>query len=60
MVQALHKFTPSSPGGNGGVECRPQEQLGLFAGVLLARVPQELKEADIPRQVVLAEATEHA
>src|SRR5215470_4120467 len=59
MVQALHKFTPSRPVGNGGVECCPQEQLCLFAGVLLTSVPQELKEADIPRQDVLAEAPKH-
>ena len=43
MVQALHKFTPSSPAGNGGVERRPQAQRRLFAGGLLTNVPQELK-----------------
>ena len=43
MVQALHKFTPSSPTGNGGVERCPQDQLRLLAGVLLTNVPHSIK-----------------
>ena len=39
MVQALHKFTPSRLGGNGGVERHSQDQLCRFAGVLLTSVP---------------------
>src|SRR6266571_4181647 len=60
MVQELDKLSSSGPAGNGGVERRPQDQLRLFAGVLLTKVPQELKESNITRQVELAEATEHA
>ena len=45
MVQALHKCTPPGPGGNGRVERRPQDQLRLFEGVLLTKVPEELKES---------------
>jgi len=60
MVQALHKLTPPSPGGNGRVERRPHDQLRLFDGVLRTQVPQELQEADLPRQVACAHATEHA
>jgi hypothetical protein len=44
VIQALHKFTPSRPVGNGGVQCHPQEQLCLFVCVVLTSVPQELKE----------------
>src|SRR6266571_7639834 len=60
MVQELDKLSSSGPAGNGGVERRPQDQLRLFEGVLLTKVPQELKESDITRQIELAEATEHA
>ena len=60
MVQAPNKFTPPGSAGNDGVERRPQDQLCLFAGVLLTNVPEELKEADIPRQVAHAEATKNA
>src|SRR5215510_984206 len=60
MVQAPNKFTPPGPGGHGRVERCPQDQLRLFEGVLLTKVPQELKESDITRQIELAEATEHA
>src|SRR5215831_17740493 len=60
MVQAPNKFTPPGPGGHGRVERRPPDQLRLFEGVLLTKVPQELKESNITRQIELAEATEHA
>ena len=59
MVPPLHPFTPSRPGGHGGVERRSPAQLCRFAGVLLTRVPEGRQEADRPRQGVLAAATAH-
>jgi hypothetical protein len=57
MAQSLDKF--SSPGltCKSGVERRPYNQLGLFEGILISKVLEELKEAHIARQVGLADAS---
>src|SRR5499433_399749 len=55
MVQVLHKFTPPGPGGHGRVERCPQDQLRLSEGILLTKVAQELKEAHVSWEVVLAD-----
>src|SRR5215510_9306062 len=60
MVQALHKFTPLSPPGNGRIECRLQDQFGLLERIPLTKVPQELKEPDIPWQVAFTDTPEHS
>src|SRR5215831_78335 len=57
MVYTLHKFSSPSLTCNGGVERRPYDQLRLFNGILLTKVSQELKEADVAREVGFAEAS---
>ena len=60
MVQTRDKFPPFGSSGNSGISCRLQNQLGLRAGVLGPEVSQKLEEAHIPRQIGLADATEHS
>jgi hypothetical protein len=48
VVKTPDKFFLSGSPGNGGVERRLQDQLGLLTCIGLTEVPQELKEADIP------------
>jgi hypothetical protein len=57
MVYTLHKFSSPSLTCNGGIERRPYEQLRLCKGVLLTKVAQEWKEADVAREVGFAEAS---
>src|SRR5512145_3195685 len=44
---------------NGGSQCRLQDQLGLLERIALTKVPQELKEPHVPRQVRFADAPKH-
>ena len=60
MIKTLDKFPLFGPLGNRGVQGRLQDQFGLLKRIQLPKVPEELKESDVPRQVILAEATEHA
>src|SRR2546422_9425386 len=59
MVYTPHKFSSPSLTCNERVERRPQDQLRLFKGVLLTKVPQELKEADVAREVGFAETSKN-
>lgn len=59
MVYTLHKFSSPSLTCNGGVERRPYDQFRLFKGILLTKVAQELKEAQIAWQIRFAEAPKH-
>src|SRR5262249_3148521 len=60
VIKTRDKFPLFGPLGNCGVQGRLQDQFGLLERSQLPKVPEELKESDIPRQVQLAEATEHA
>src|SRR5262249_15293909 len=60
VIKTLDKFPLFGPTGNRGVQGRLQDQFGLLERMQLPKVPEELKESDVPRQVQLAEATEHA
>ena len=59
MIKILDKFSLFGPAGNRRVQSRLQDQFGLLERIQLPKVPEELKESDVPRQVQLAEATEH-
>ena len=59
MVKARDPFTPLGSPGNAGFSRRLQDQFGLLKRILLTEVSQELEEAHIPRQVGLADTTEH-
>lgn len=60
MIKTLDKFPLLGPLGNGRIECRLQDQFGLLARIQLTKVPEKLKESDIPWQVQLADAAKHA
>ena len=59
VVQALHKITLSRLARDGWISGRVQDKLGLFTRRQLAKVPQELKEPEVPRQVRFADAAKH-
>jgi hypothetical protein len=59
VVKTRDKLSFSGSARNARVQCRLQDQLGLLEGILVSKVPQELKEAQVPRQVSLADATKH-
>jgi hypothetical protein len=59
VIKTRDEFSLFGLPGNGRIECRLQEQFGLLERIQLPKVPKELKESDVPRQVQLAEATEH-
>ena len=60
MIKTLDEFSLFGPPGNGRIECRLQDQFGLLARIQLTKVPEKLKESDIPWQGKLAEATKHS
>lgn len=57
MVETSDKITLPGLVRNGRIQGRRQNQLRLLEGVLLTKVPQELKEPDVPWQVTFAHAT---
>src|SRR5712664_5023603 len=57
MVQASDKLSLSGSARHRWVEGRIQDHLGLFKGVLLTKVAQELTEADVAREVGFAETS---
>src|SRR5215813_2741397 len=57
--QSPSPMPPPGSAGHGRV-CRLQDPLRLLTGILVPKVPQELKEAQGPRQVGVTEATKHA
>ena len=57
MVKTSDKFTPLGSARNDWLSGRLQNELGLLERILVAKVPQELKEPQVPRYVTLAEAT---
>src|SRR5215468_5173674 len=59
MVETPDKITLPGLAGNGRVERRLQDHLGLLKRRQLTKVPQELEEAHIPWQVGFAEAPKH-
>ena len=59
MVQASDKLSLSGSARHRWVEGRIQDHLGLFKGVLLTKIAQELKEPDVSWQVELADTTKH-
>src|SRR5215217_9583635 len=60
VIKTRDKFPLFGPTGNRGVQGRLQDQCGLLERIQLPKVPEELKESDVPWQVTLAETTEHA
>ena len=59
MVQPLDKLPSSGSARNRGVEGCIQDHLGLLTRIVLTKVPQELKEPDVTRQVELTHAPKH-
>ena len=51
MIKTRDKFPLLGPPGNGRIECRLQDQFGLLARIQLTKVPEKLKESDVPREV---------
>ena len=60
MVQAPDKITLPRSARDGRFQRRIQDHLSQLKGRQLTKVAQELKEADVPRQVALADTTKHA
>ena len=59
MVKTLDKFSLFGSAGNGKIERRLQDQFGLLERIALTKVPQELKEPNVPWQVALTETPKH-
>src|SRR5215813_1789670 len=59
VIKTRDKFPLLGSPGNGRIECCLQDQFGLLARIQLPKVPEKLKESDIPWQVQLAEAAKH-
>jgi hypothetical protein len=59
VIKTLDKFSLFGPICHGGIPCRLQDQLGLLERMALTKVPQELKEPHVPRQVRFADAPKH-
>ena len=59
MVQAPDKITPPRSARDSRVQRRIQDHLSLLKRRQLTKVAQELKEAQIARQVGFAEAPKH-
>src|SRR5215471_15530689 len=59
MVETPDKIPLPGLAGNGRVQRRIQDHLGLLKRRQLMKVAQELKEAHIPRQVGFAETPKH-
>jgi hypothetical protein len=60
VIKTRDEFSLFGPPGNGRIECRLQDQFGLLARIQLTKVPEKLKDSDIPRQVTLADAAKHS
>src|SRR6266702_1216211 len=60
MVYASDKISLAGSARNGWLQRRLEDHCGLFKGVLLTKVAQELQEPNIPRQVGFAHTTKHA
>lgn len=59
MVESFDKITLSGRAGNGRIQRRIQDHFGLLECIQLTRVPQELQEAQVPRQSGFADASKH-
>src|SRR5215475_12332004 len=59
MIQASDQLSLSGSACNRWVESRIQDHLGLLARILVSEVTEELKEADVAREVGFAETSEH-
>src|SRR5215470_6810253 len=59
MVQTFDKIALSGSAGNGRVQRRTQNHLGLLERRQLMKVAQELEESYIPRQIRFADASKH-
>jgi hypothetical protein len=60
VIKTPDEFSLFSPPGNGRIECRLQDQFGLLERIQVTKVPEKLKESDIPWQVTLADAAKHS
>src|SRR5215475_1209282 len=60
MVETPDKITLSGSAGNGWVQRRIQNHLGLLERRQLMKVAQELEESHIPWQIHFADASKHA
>ena len=60
MVETPDKITLPGLAGNGWVQRRIQNHLGLLERRQLMKVAQELEESHIPRQIYFAEASKQA
>src|SRR5262245_65610596 len=60
MVETPDKITRPGLAGNGWVQRRIQNHLGLLERRQLMKVAQELEVSHIPRQIHFAEASKHA
>ena len=60
MVQTFDKIALSGSAGNGWVQRRIHNHLGLLERRQLMKVAQELEESHIPRQIRFADASNHA
>jgi hypothetical protein len=60
VIKTRDKFPLLGPPSNGRIECRLQDQFGLLARIQVTKVPEKLKESDIPWQVKLADAAKHS
>lgn len=55
MIKTRDKFSLFGPACYGRIECRLQDQFGLLARIPLTKVPEKLKESDVPREVAFTE-----
>ena len=60
MVQTFDEIALSGSAGNGRVQRRIQNHLGLLERRQLMKVAQELEESHLPRQMRFAEASKHS
>src|SRR5262249_9449118 len=60
VVQTFDKIALSGSAGNGRVQRRIQNHLGLLERRQLMKVAQELEESYVPRQIRFADASKHA
>jgi hypothetical protein len=59
VVTTCDECTPPGSARDGWISGRLQDHFGLFKRTQMPKVPQELKEPQIPRQVALTETTKH-
>jgi len=60
VVQAPDKVTLPCSARDGRVQRRIQDHLRLLERIQLTKVPEKLKESDVPWQVQLADAAKHS